>query len=134
MPLSTRLVAIRGRDKGTTPNALAAKLERITEDYANELWNIFRIYPATVSTTYVRTGRLRDEWRIFRSEAAGNLSFVLVNEARNPRTHTQYAKFVMGNFDQTAAAANLGWRKVKDIVDRKYLGNLIQAAIREALA
>jgi hypothetical protein len=81
----------------------------------------------------VRTGRLRDEWRIFRSEAAGNISYVLVNEARNPRTHQEYAKFVMGNFDQSAAAANLGWKKVKDIVDRKHLANLIQAAIHEAL-
>jgi hypothetical protein len=133
MPISTRLVAIRGRDKATTPDVLAARLERITADYAQELWTIFRIYPATVSTTYVRTGRLRDEWRIFRSEAAGNISYVLVNEARNPRTHQEYAKFVMGNFDQSAAAANLGWKKVKDIVDRKHLANLIQAAIHEAL-
>lgn len=133
MPLSARLVAIRGRDLHTTPDALASKIERVTERYAQEMLSIFRIYPATVSTTYIRTGRLRDEWRIFRSTAGGDISYVLINEARNPRTHRQYAKFVMGNFDQTGAAAALGWRKVKDIVDRKQLANLVQQEIREAL-
>lgn len=133
MPLSTRIVAIRGRDKATTPDVLAQRLERITADYAQELWTIFRVYPPTVSMWYVRTNRMHDEWRIFRSVAADNISYVLTNEAKNPRTGVRYAKFVMGNFDQTTAAANLGWKKVKDIVDRKHLANLIQAAIHEAL-
>jgi hypothetical protein len=123
-----------------TPNDLQRRLESIMETAAQRTVAKLRIYPtATAPSGYRRTGRLRDEWRYYRSTAGGSISFVVVNDAKDTgygkyrrKQVKSYATFVQGN-RQTGAAADIGWKTASQLLDRERIAKDIQAEITRYL-
>jgi hypothetical protein len=130
-----KLVADTKDTRYETPSALEKRLETVLELQAQRIWTVLRgSYPPTQAPSgYRRTGRLRDEWRYFRSRSGGQISFRIQNDARNPRTGKMYSSFVQG-LKQTEAAANLGWQKAETYVDSEKVAGLVQDEISRYLS
>lgn len=115
-----------------TPDALAANIDALFVRRMARLVEQLRIYPAATSPNYRRTGRLRDEWRWYRSRSAGEISFIAINDATNPRTGRKYAAFVQGKW-QLQRMKEIGWVNVEKLLDREDIAREVQAEINRAL-
>lgn len=132
--MHARIVAIKPKKNDTSPAQLASNIEMLYVRRIERLVEQLRIYPTATSPNYKRSGRLRDEWRWFKSVAGGGVSFVAVNEATNPKTGKRYAHFVQGSrFWQREIMRGYGWKSVDDLLDRKEIAREVQNEINRAL-
>lgn len=124
------------RPKGfETPSALQGQLESVLERHAKRTIDKLKIYPTKLSPSgYRRTGRIRDEWRYFRSRAGGEIAFRLQNDARDysKRNSNLYASYVQGNKQQDVMKA-IGWKTADELLDREAVARDVQSVITDFL-
>lgn len=115
-----------------SPSELERQLEAVCELAAQRTITKLKIYPATLAPSgYRRTGRLRDEWRYFRSKAGGEVAFTLVNDARDRKVTHLYASYVQGRKQKFARGdmAGIGWKTADELLDREKIAGDIQSVI-----
>lgn len=121
------------RPKGfDSPAELERRLEAVLELAAQRTIIKLKIYPARLAPSgYRRTGRLRDEWRYFRSRAGGQIVFRLQNDARDRKVTHLYASYVQGRKQSKARGdmQAIGWKTADELLDREQIAKDVQAVI-----
>jgi hypothetical protein len=138
--MQVRIIAEKKSAGFDSVGTLNSRLEAILSLHAQRTIEKLKIYPSmTAPSGYVRTGRLRDEWRSFRSTAGGDISYVIINDAkdvgygryRRKDVHG-YATFVQGR-KQTGPAKSIGWKTAEELLDREGLAKDVQNEIARYL-
>lgn len=123
MALSVRFRALTARVPQLIPMRLLAEVSAFQRDWAQNVLAEIRTYPPPPSnSTYVRTFKLYNSWRIDGPRfTSSGLTTRIVND-------TSYAKFVQGN-EQTWFHEQTGWKRIQDFLDRSNYRSELQEVV-----
>jgi hypothetical protein len=129
-----RIVVDKQPKNYSSPAELQRRLEAVLELAAQRTITKLKIYPSrSAPSGYRRTGRLRDEWRYFRSRAGGDIAFQLQNDARvrYPKVGHLYASYVQGRKQPFARGdmRAIGWITADELLDRERIAKDVQNEI-----
>lgn len=111
--------AIRANAAQVQPALIHEELRFYTKDFCDDLVGEMSEYPAVPGppNEYVRTGRLRDNYRVRNTSSGVGIQYTIDNPVQDPYGR-YYASYVQGSA-QTWFHSGHGWKKWQDEVPKK---------------